>query len=88
MNGSNSNLVSDPESNSDLDLDPDLLLQCLPPDPNLDNLKSTPHTSLTPFPHSSVSRSVLIPKLHRAAHKHCPHVQAAPFPAKPQAPLG
>lgn len=74
----------DPESNSDLDPDPDFsLFQCLPPGPNLDNLISS-HT----YKPNSIPLLLSLktdPKLHRAAHKHCPHLQAAPFPAKPQA---
>lgn len=58
MNGSNSNLLSDPESKYDLDPDPDFsLFQCLPPAPNLDN--PTPYISLTPFPLSLFSRPCL-----------------------------
>ena len=88
MNRCNSNLLSGPESNSDLDPDPDLsLFQCLPPGPNLDNLKSNPTCKPNSIPSALSLKTILIPKVHRAVFKHCPHLQAAPSLAKPQAQL-
>lgn len=88
MNGSNSNLLSDPESNSDLDPDSDFsLFQCLPLGPNLDYLKSNPIWKPNAIPSLLSLKIMLILKVHSATHKHCPHLRAILSLVKPQAQL-